>query len=89
MNRKELLAKAKECGIKGIYRMKKDELETAIYIYQCASWFNDMAGNIIVINNGEEYEVDISSDIIDLEKKNTDYKKWDIKDEEKINFLLS
>jgi hypothetical protein len=48
-----------------------------------------MAGNIIVINNGEEYEVDISSDIIDLEKKAIDYKKWDIKDEEKINFLLS
>tara|TARA_A100001391_G_scaffold134865_1_gene93680 strand:+ start:571 stop:777 length:207 start_codon:yes stop_codon:yes gene_type:complete len=68
MNRKELLLKAKEYGIKGIYRMKKNELEMAIYIYECASWFNDMAGNVITINNKEEYELDISSDIIELEK---------------------
>lgn len=79
MNRKELLLKAKECGIKGIYRMKKNELEMAIYIYQCASWFNDIAGNTIIIgegapnppcfvNNKEENELDISLNIIDLEK---------------------
>ena len=51
MNRKELLLKAKGYGIKGIYRMKKQELETAIFLYECASWFNDIAGNTIIVGS--------------------------------------
>ena len=84
MNRKELLLKAKGYNIKGIYRMKKHELEKAIFVHDCISWFNDMAGNTIIIkNNRQEYEIDISSQV------NDDYKKMDIDDEEKINFLLN
>ncbi len=91
MNKKELLLKAKEYGIKGIYRMKKNELETAIYMHECASWFNSVAGNIIIIKDGEEHQIDISQINTDLAydlQAIDDYKKWDIEDEEKINFLL-
>ena len=51
MNRKDLLLKAKEYKIKGIYRMKKQQLETAIFVYECASWWNAISGNTIIINN--------------------------------------
>lgn len=87
MNRKDLLLKAKEYKIKGIYRMKKEELEAAIFLYECASWFSDIAGNTITINNDG---IDISLDIIELKTDSFlyDYKRWDINDEEKINFLL-
>lgn len=57
MNRKDLLLKAKGYGIKGIYRMKKQQLETAIFVYECASWWNDIAGNTITINS-EDVSVD-------------------------------
>tara|TARA_R110001599_G_scaffold220152_2_gene418495 strand:- start:4061 stop:4321 length:261 start_codon:yes stop_codon:yes gene_type:complete len=86
MKREELLLKAKEYRIKGIYKMKKTDLEYAIYLYECASWFNDIAGNNIAINiNDEEVEVDV----IDLKKINlNDYKMWDI-DMEKQLWLMS
>jgi len=78
---------AKNYKIKGIYKMRKTDLEYAIYLYECASWFNDIAGNTIIINNNDEN--DISLDVIDLDKKAMDYyKRWDIENEEKIDFLL-
>jgi len=87
MKREELLTIAKHYKIKGIYKMRKTDLEYAIYLYECASWFNDIAGNTITINN--EDENDIVLDVIDLDKKAMDdYKKWDIENEEKIDFLL-
>tara|TARA_R110002012_G_C11303986_1_gene573711 strand:- start:123 stop:398 length:276 start_codon:yes stop_codon:yes gene_type:complete len=89
MNRKDLLLKAKEYKIKGIYRMRKEELEAAIFLYECAEWFSDIAGNTITINSDSE-GVDISLDIIELKNDSFlyDYKRWDINDQEKINFLL-
>jgi len=87
MKREELLTIAKNYKIKGIYKMRKTDLEYAIYLYECASWFNDIAGNTIIINNNDEN--DISLDVIDLDKKAMDYyKRWDIENEEKIDFLL-
>ena len=87
MKRQELLLKAKEYRIKGIYKMKKTDLEYAIYLYECASWFNDIAGNTITINN--EDENDIVLDVIDLDKKAMDdYKMWTI-DMEKQLWLMS
>jgi hypothetical protein len=49
MKREELINKAKELGIKGISRMKKVDLEWAIYLKESMSWFNDIAGNTITI----------------------------------------
>ena len=87
MKRQELLLKAKEYRIKGIYKMKKTDLEYAIYLYECASWFNDIAGNTITINN--EDENDIVLDVIDLDKKAMDdYKMWTIAMEEQL-WLMS
>lgn len=80
MKREELLTIAKNYKIKGIYKMKKTDLEYAIYLYECASWFNDIAGNTITINYDEEVEIDV----IDL----NDYKMWDI-DIEKQLWLMS
>jgi|TARA_R110000744_G_scaffold373526_1_gene485749 hypothetical protein len=88
MKRNELLTIAKNYRIKGIYKMKKTDLEYAIYLYECASWFNDIIANTITITNDDAN--DISLDIIDLnEQAMYNYKKWDIEDEEKIDFLLN
>jgi hypothetical protein len=63
MKREELINKAKGLGIKGTYRMKKVDLEWAIYLKESISWFNDIAGNTITIT---DEEVDISLNEIDL-----------------------
>lgn len=81
MLREELIQKAKRLGIKGIYRMKKVDLEWAIYLKESVSWFNDIAGNTITIT---DEEVDISLNEIDL----TDYKMWDIPKEKQL-WLIS
>lgn len=81
MLREQLIQKAKSLGIKGIYRMKKVDLEWAIYLKESVSWFNDIAGNTITIT---DEEVDISLNEIDL----TDYKMWDIPREKQL-WLIS
>ena len=65
MKRSELVLKAKELNIKGVSRMRKNQLEWAIQLHECASWFNDIAGNTITITNEEP---DISLNVIDLDK---------------------
>tara|TARA_R100001509_G_C4761669_1_gene179942 strand:+ start:360 stop:620 length:261 start_codon:yes stop_codon:yes gene_type:complete len=76
MKRSELVLKAKELNIKGVSRMRKNQLEWAIQLHECASWFNDIAGNKITINDNEE---DFDLEIIDLNKPDlTDFKMWDI-----------
>jgi hypothetical protein len=65
MLREQLVSQAKELGIKGTYRMKKIDLEWAIYLKQSINWFNDIAGNTITITNEEP---DISLNVIDLDK---------------------
>ena len=74
MKRIELVSKAKELNIKGASRMRKNQLEWAIQLHECASWFNDIAGNKITIN--ENTEDDFELEIIDLNL--IDYKMWDI-----------
>ncbi len=87
MKRQELLLKAKEYRIKGIYKMKKTDLEWAIYIHETAIWFNDIIENTITIDNDEDEDIFI--DIIELKKINlNDYKMWDI-DTEKQLWLMS
>jgi hypothetical protein len=85
MKREELINKAKELGIKGISRMKKADLEWAIYLKESISWFNDIAGNTIITNE----DVDVSLNVIDLNKHDlTDYKMWDISKEKQL-WLIS
>lgn len=81
MLREQLIQKAKSLGVKGIYRMKKVDLEWAIYLKESIIWFNDIAGNTITIT---DEEVDISLNEIDL----TEFKMWDI-DKEKQMWLIS
>ncbi len=71
MLREQLIQKAKSLGVKGIYRMKKTDLEWAIYLKESIIWFNDIAGNTITIT---DEEVDISLNEIDL----TEFKMKDI-----------
>jgi hypothetical protein len=71
MLREQLIQKAKSLGVKGIYRMRKTDLEWAIYLKESVSWFNDIAGNTITIT---DEEVDISLNEIDL----TEFKMRDI-----------
>jgi hypothetical protein len=86
MKREELINKAKELGIKGISRMKKADLECAIYLKESIIWFNDIAGNTITITNED---VDVSLNLIDLNKHDlTDYKMWDISKEKQL-WLIS
>lgn len=86
MKREELINKAKELGIKGISRMKKTDLEWAIYLKESIIWFNDIAGNTITITNED---VDVSLNVIDLNKLDlTDYKMWDISKEKQL-WLIS
>jgi hypothetical protein len=81
MLRDELIQKAKGLGIKGTYRMKKVDLEWAIYLKESVSWFNDIAGNTITIT---DEDIDVSLNEIDL----TDYKMWDISKEKQL-WLIS
>ena len=81
MLREQLIQKAKSLGVKGIYRMKKTDLEWAIYLKESIIWFNDIAGNTITIT---DEEVDISLNEIDLTK----FKMWDI-DKHKQMWLIS
>ena len=81
MLRDELIQKAKGLGIKGTYRMKKVDLEWAIYLKESITWFNDIAGNTITIT---DEEVDISLNEIDL----TEFKMWDIPKEKQM-WLIS
>jgi len=86
MKREELINKAKELGIKGISRMKKVDLEWAIYLKESVNWFNDIAGNTISITNED---VDVSLNVIDLNGIDlTDYKMWDIPKEKQL-WLIS
>jgi len=81
MLREDLIKKAKSLGVKGIYRMRKTDLEWAIYLKESVDWFNDIAGNTITIT---DEEVDISLNEIDLTK----FKMWDI-DKHKQMWLIS
>jgi len=81
MLREQLIQKAKSLGVKGIYRMKKTDLEWAIYLKESIIWFNDIAGNTIIIT---DEEVDISLNEIDL----TEFKMKDI-DKHKQMWLIS
>jgi len=81
MLREQLIQKAKSLGVKGIYRMKKVDLEWAIYLKESIIWFNDIAGNTITIT---DEEVDISLNEIDL----TEFKMKDI-DKHKQMWLIS
>ena len=86
MKRNELVLKAKQLNIKGASRMRKNQLEWAIQLHECASWFNDIAGNKITINDNNE---DFDLEIIHLDKPDlTDFKMWDIPIE-KQKWLLS
>ena len=92
MLRDELIQKAKGLGIKGTYRMKKTDLEWAIYLKESITWFNDIAGNTITIT---DEEVDISLNEIDLNSCGVkgeiplkDFKMKDI-DKEKQMWLIS
>ena len=87
MLRDELIQKAKGLGIKGTYRMKKTDLEWAIYLKESITWYNDIAGNTITIT---DEEVDISLNEIDLkgECPLTDFKMKDI-DKHKQLWLIS
>ncbi len=89
MLREQLIQKAKSLGIKGTYRMKKTDLEWAIYLKESIIWFNDIAGNTITIT---DEEVDISLNEIDLNSVGvnplTDFKMKDI-DKEKQMWLIS
>ena len=81
MLREELIKKAKSLGIKGIYVMRKVDLEWAIHLKESIEWFNDIAGNSITITNEE---VDISLNEIEL----TDFKMKDISREKQL-WLIS
>jgi len=83
MSRDELIIKAKELGIKGTYRMKKIDLEWAIHVNQTINWFNDIAGNKIIIT---DEDTDISLNIIDLDLIN--FKMEDISREKQL-WLIS
>jgi hypothetical protein len=86
MLREQLVIRAKELGIKSTYRMKKVDLEWAIYLKESLLWFNDIAGNTITITNED---TDISLNVIDLnEKILTDYKMKDISREKQM-WLIS
>lgn len=85
MLREELIQKAKSLGVKGIYRMKKVDLEWAIYLKESVIWFNDIAGNTITIT---DEEVDISLNEIDLTDTSVDFKMRDI-DKHKQMWLIS
>ena len=82
LKREQLVIRAKELGIKSTYRMKKVDLEWAIYLKESLLWFNDIAGNTITITNED---TDISLNVIDLnEKILTDYKMKDISREKQM-----
>jgi len=83
MLRDELIIKAKELGIKGTYRMKKIDLEWAIHVNQTINWFNDIAGNKIIVT---DEDADISLNIIDLDLIN--FKMEDISREKQL-WLIS
>ena len=87
MLREQLIQKAKSLGVKGIYRMRKTDLEWAIYLKESVSWFNDIAGNTITIS---DEEVDISLNEIDLKRESplTEFKMKDI-DKHKQLWLIS
>ena len=59
MKREELINKAKELGIKGISRMRKVDLEWAIYLKASMLWFNDIAENNIIIHKDIEVELEV------------------------------
>jgi predicted nucleotidyltransferase len=59
MKREELINKAKELGIKGISRMKKVDLEWAIYLKASILWFNDITENNIIIHEDIEVELEV------------------------------
>ena len=87
MLREDLIKKAKSLGVKGTYKMKKVDLEWAIYLKESVSWFNDIAGNTITIS---DEEVDISLNEIDLKGESplTEFKMKDI-DKHKQLWLIS
>jgi hypothetical protein len=68
--KKELYAKAKEFGVKGISRMTKHELEEAVIICCANEWFNDIAGNKIAIHDVSNVEFEV--DVLDVSGINTD-----------------
>ena len=101
MLREQLIIKAKELGIKGTYKMRKTDLEWAIYLKESIIWFNDIAGNTITVT---DEDTDISLNVIDLNfvQPNeggqgvigdksldlTDFKMWDISREKQL-WLIS
>ncbi len=57
--KKELYAKAKEFGVKGRARMSKNELEEAVILCCSVEWFNDIAGNKIIIHDASDVEIEV------------------------------
>jgi hypothetical protein len=57
--KKELYAKAKEFGVKGRTRMNKAELEEAVVLCCSIEWFNDIAGNKIIIHDDYEFDLQV------------------------------
>lgn len=86
MKRDELVLRAKELNIKGASRMRKNELINIIKsLHQYATWFNNIIDNKIIINDDDDFDLEI----IDLDKPDlTDFKMWDI-DKDKQKWLLS
>lgn len=51
--KKELYIKAKQLGIKNTSTMNKRQLEDALLLYYQLTWFNDIAGNKIIVSDDE------------------------------------
>ena len=84
MKRDELVSRAKKLNIKGACRMRKNQLQSIINLYECSYWFNNIIDNKITINNDDDFDLEI----IDLDKLDlTNFKMWDI-DKEKQKWLL-
>jgi hypothetical protein len=62
--KKELYAKAKEFGLKGVSRLNKQALEEAVIICCANDWFNDIAGNKLIIH--DICNVDIEVEVMDM-----------------------
>ena len=87
MKREELINKAKELGIKGISRMKKVDLEYAIYLKESVNWFNDIAGNTITITD-EDVDISLNENDLTLADISFNYKMQDISREKQM-WLIS
>ena len=86
MLREDLIQKAKSLGVPGTYRMKKVDLEWAIYLKESIPFLNDIAGNTITITD-EDVIVSLNCDVTKF-KSSLKYKMRDI-DKHKQLWLIS